>query len=126
MFVDKCSTNDAMIRMLLNNNKIPSNSLILGRSLFHMHCCAHDLNLIVKNMLEVMGDGIEKVKDSVRYWTTTPKRLEKFEETTQQVNVKYTKKLVLDCRTRWNSTYLMLTTALIYKEVFIRLKKCES
>ena len=31
----------------------------------------------------------------------------------------------LDCKTQWNSTYLMLSTAIVYKDVFLRLKHCE-
>jgi hypothetical protein len=36
-----------------------------------------------------------------------------------------TKKLSLDCVTRWNSTYLMIKTALLYKAVFERAKLCD-
>ena len=35
-------------------------------------------------------------------------------------------KLVLDCKTRWNSSYLMLSTAFIYKNVFSHLAKRET
>jgi hypothetical protein len=35
-----------------------------------------------------------------------------------QMNIKYEKKIALDCKTRWNSTFLMLSTALEYKLVF--------
>ena len=48
-----------------------------------MRCCAHILNLIVKDGLEVVKKGVEKIWDSVAYWTKTPKRKEKFEETTK-------------------------------------------
>lgn len=43
----------------------------------------------------------------------------------KQLGIKETKNLVLDCKTRWNSTYLMLSTALLYKDVFDHLKECE-
>ncbi|KAG5533349.1 hypothetical protein RHGRI_027517 [Rhododendron griersonianum] len=88
-----------------------------------MRCCAHILNLIVKDGLDVIKVGIEKIRDSVAYWTASQKREEKFEETVRQLNVTSTKKLGLDCVTRWNSTFLMLQTALLYKDVFIRLSK---
>jgi len=75
-------------------------------------CCAHILNLIVKDRLEIVKDGIEKIRDSVAFWIATPKRKEKFEETTKQLRISCTKSLVLDCLTRWNSTYKMLQIAI--------------
>ena len=33
-----------------------------------MRCCAHILNLIVKDGLGVVNDGVEKIWDSVAYW----------------------------------------------------------
>ena len=40
--VDNCSTNDVMIRLLLN--KLDTNSLMLGDSMLHMRCTVHILN----------------------------------------------------------------------------------
>ncbi|KAG6518922.1 hypothetical protein ZIOFF_022408 [Zingiber officinale] len=54
------------------------------------------------------------------------KRDEKFIETARQLKVPSTKKLELDCKTRWNSTYLMLNTVLEYEAVFARLKQRET
>lgn len=116
--VDNCTTNDAMVGLL--EEKLDCTSLMLGGDLFHMRCCAHILNLIVRDGLDVIKVGIEEIRDSVAYWTTSPKREEKFEETSRQLNVSCTKKLGLDCTTRWNSTFLMLQTALLYKDVFYR------
>ncbi|GFS31712.1 hypothetical protein Acr_00g0018780 [Actinidia rufa] len=59
-----------------------------------------------------MGEGVERIRDSVHFWMTTPSRVEKFEEAARQLRVQSTKKLALDCRTRWNSTYVMLQTAM--------------
>jgi len=39
----------------------------------------------------------------------------------QQQKVELTKKLCLDCKTRWNSTYIMLSIAIPYRKVFERL-----
>ena len=85
-----------------------------------MHCCAHILNLIIKDRLEIIKGAIENFRYSVAYWTTTPKRVEKFEKIAKYVHVSIDKKIALDCKTRWNSTYTMLSTALPYKTVFMR------
>lgn len=108
-----------MIRNLLD--KLPLSSLILGGELFHMRCCAHIVNLIVQDGLFVLGDGITRIRDSVSYWTLTPKRVEKFEEAARHLEIPSSRTLALDCKTRWNSTYLMLEVAIIYKDVFRRL-----
>ena len=70
--VDNCSTNDAMIRLLLN--KLDTSSLMLGGSMLYMRFAAHILNLIVQDGLSFIGDGIEMIRDSMIYWTGSPKR----------------------------------------------------
>ena len=63
--VDNCNTNNAMIRILFN--KFDTGSLML-------RCAAHILNLIVQDGLSLIGDSIERIRDSVIYWTRSPKR----------------------------------------------------
>lgn len=46
---------------------------------FHMCCCAHLLNLTVRDGLFVIQKEVEKIKDSVHYQTTTSARVENFE-----------------------------------------------
>ncbi|WKA03361.1 hypothetical protein VitviT2T_021475 [Vitis vinifera] len=90
-----------------------------------MRCAAHVLNLIVKEGLDVTEVEIEKIRESVAYWSATPSRMEKFEDAARQLRIPCNKKLSLDCKTRWNSTYLMLSIAITYKDVFPRLKQRE-
>ncbi|PON86988.1 Ribonuclease H-like domain containing protein [Trema orientale] len=122
--VNNCATNDAMI--LLLKDKLHSSCFLLDGKLFHMRCCAHILNLIIKDGLSVIGDSVDRIRDSITYWTTLVKRYEKFEETTRMIHVQYIKKLTLNCVTSWNSTYLVLSTALLYKNVFTRCKLRDS
>ena len=122
--VDNCSTNNAMIRILLE--MLSDVSLLLNGDMFHMRCSAHILNLIVRDGLDVISDSVERIRSSVSYWTSSPKREEKFFETVNQLEIESTKKLVLDCKTRWNSTYLMIRSALMYKTVFPHLKHKDS
>ncbi|XP_057745028.1 zinc finger BED domain-containing protein RICESLEEPER 2-like [Arachis stenosperma] len=121
--LDNCSTNDAMIDGLLG--RLDSSFLMLGGKLLHMRCCAHILNLIVKDGLSIVKESIEKIRSSVLYWTATQKRTETFVSWCAKTAISFTRKLVLDCPTRWNSTYLMLETALLYKAVFPRLRQKE-
>ena len=80
--------------------------------MFHVRCVTYILNLIVKDGLELIKVSIEKIRDSVAFWTATPKREEKFEDVVHQLHITHGKKLSLDCATRWNSTFFMLQTAI--------------
>lgn len=86
-----------------------------------MMCCAHILNLIVKDGLDIIGYAIEKVLDVVAFWTNTLTRIVKFEDAYRYYKIGGGKKLELHCKTRWNSTYQM--TAIMYKDLFTRLRK---
>ncbi|XP_062089770.1 zinc finger BED domain-containing protein RICESLEEPER 2-like [Humulus lupulus] len=101
--------------------KLRNASLLMKGELVHMKCSAHILNLIVQQGLGAIQGAIETIRESVVFWTGTPKRVEKFEEAKKGLSCASNKKLVLDCKTRWNSTYLMLTSAIVYKDVFSRL-----
>jgi hypothetical protein len=101
-------------------DKIPLSSLMLNDKLMHMRCVVHIINLIVKDGMSIMESGIQRVRESVGFWSATPKIYERFEKLISQMNIKYEKKIALDCKTRWNFTFLMLSTALEYKLVFYR------
>ena len=122
--LDNCTTNDSMISLV--RQRLLLSNLIKDGALLHMRCSAHILNLIVRDGLDVLKDGIEKIRESVVFWTCTPRRVEYFHETAQQLKLNVSTKLVLDCPTRWNSTYNMLSAAIPYKDVFARLKQRES
>ena len=66
--------------------------------MLHMRCAAHILNLIVQDRLSLIGGDIERIHDSVIYWTGSLKRRQKFEENARQLCVQCTKELVLDCK----------------------------
>lgn len=119
--VDNCSTNDVMMKILVEKFEI--NALMLSGDFLHMRCSAHILNLVVQDGLDVISGGIEKVRECVAFWMSTPKRIEKFEEACRFLNLPSNKRLVLDCKTRWNSTFLMLQNVLPFRDVFTRLKR---
>ncbi|XP_057547312.1 zinc finger BED domain-containing protein RICESLEEPER 3-like [Amaranthus tricolor] len=63
-------------------------------------------------------DGVNRIKESVVFWTGSDKRVQKFEGVANQLASGYKRKLTLDCKIRWNSTYEMLCVAINYEEVF--------
>ncbi|CAN1192979.1 Putative AC9 transposase [Linum perenne] len=111
--LENCTTNDALIEFV--KKKLVLTDLIKDGTLVHMRCSANVLNLIVKDGLDVIKDGIYKIRGSVVYWTCTPRRVEKFHDTAKQLKISIDRKLLLDCPTRWNSTYQMLVDAIPYK-----------
>lgn len=96
--VDNCTTNDSMMDILLGMSE--NNSLILGGKFLHMRCSAHILNLIVKDGLDVIGNGIGRIRDCIAFWVATPKRYEKFKDSASFLKIQSTKKIHLDCKTR--------------------------
>nr|KAJ0211667.1 hypothetical protein LSAT_V11C400211500 [Lactuca sativa] len=94
-----------------------------NKRILHMRCCVHIINLIVKDVFSVIASAIENVRNSVSFWTNSPNRIQDLILFARQVGVNCQKELLLDCKTRWNSIYMMLSVALEYREVFIRLSK---
>lgn len=104
-------------------DKLDASSLLLGGEVLHNCCFGSILNIMAKDVLEVISEVVKNVRDEVVYWTVSAQRMYKFEETCQELCVPYTKKLCLDNGTCWKSTLLMLQTALLYKDVFLYLEQ---
>ena len=85
IIADNCTTNNSMMDILLG--KFENNSLILGGKFLHMRCSAHILNLIVKDGLDVIGNGIKRIHDYTAFWVATPKRYEKFEDSARFLKI---------------------------------------
>ncbi|XP_052193762.1 zinc finger BED domain-containing protein RICESLEEPER 2-like [Diospyros lotus] len=98
--------------------------LVYGGNLFHVRCCAHILNLLVQDGLGRIIGIIENVRESVKFINQSEARLRMFTEIAQNLQLGG-RKLILDCPTRWNSTYEMLSIALQFKEVFPRFQDRE-
>ena len=94
-------------------------TLNLDGKLFHVRCCAHILNLLVQDGLGQLSDVIDIVREGIKYLNNSEARLIEFSKIGKQLQLP-SKKLILDCPTRWNGTYLMLAAALQFKEVFPR------
>ncbi|GMJ12470.1 DAYSLEEPER [Hibiscus trionum] len=70
---------------------------------------------MVQHGLKKVKTIIKNVHDTVDYINGSEYRLKKFAELVGQFNIKH-RMLVLECKTRWNSTYDMLACAIKFKE----------
>ncbi|GKD54849.1 zinc finger BED domain-containing protein RICESLEEPER 2-like protein, partial [Tanacetum coccineum] len=96
--VDNASSNDGAIRKLRTLLKGPN--AILDCKYLHLRCCAHIINLVVRDGLEEQNSSIFKIQRAV-------------------------KNPYLDVDTRWNFTFLMLETVVKFEKVFDRLELTE-
>ncbi|XP_042387768.1 zinc finger BED domain-containing protein RICESLEEPER 2-like [Zingiber officinale] len=119
--VDNASSNDLAIRYMKDTIQ-RSRTLACEGNLFHVRCCAHILNLCVQDGLREIEGIIGNIKESVEYVNRSEARRVQFAECVQQLQLK-DKKLIRDCKTRWNSTFEMLSCALKFKEAFKMFKE---
>ncbi|XP_057775002.1 zinc finger BED domain-containing protein RICESLEEPER 2-like [Salvia miltiorrhiza] len=114
--VDNASNNDVAIR-IAKETFSRSRKLPLEGQLFHVRCTAHILNLVVQDGLLGIKTIIEDVKNSVRFINQSESRLNKFSDVVNHLGI-FVKRLIIDCPTRWNSTYEMLLEAYRVRDAF--------
>nr|GLL25230.1 zinc finger BED domain-containing protein RICESLEEPER 2-like isoform X1 [Ipomoea trifida] len=115
--LDNASANDSM-QNILKGQLCLQNDLLCNGEFFHVRCSAHILNLIVQDGLKVMGDALNKIRDSVKYVKGSEGRMKVFEECVETVGLQFKVGLSTDVPTRWNSTYKMLDSAIKYRRAF--------
>ena len=87
--------------------------------LFHVHCAAHVLNIIVKNYLEVIDGVINDIKESVEYIKDSTSIKEKFEEVIVVMDIDCGSRPTLNVSTHWNTMCDMLESTLHLEKLFI-------
>uniref|UniRef100_A0ACD5TBU1 Uncharacterized protein n=1 Tax=Avena sativa TaxID=4498 RepID=A0ACD5TBU1_AVESA len=120
--LDNASVNGKMMEYL-RENLTKKQMLICEGELFHIRCGAHVLNLIVQDGLFVKKGSVDNIRDGVKYVKSSQTREELFGEIVKQLGIICEKEPSLDVATRWNSTYLMIDSALPYWEAFDELAK---
>ncbi|XP_019151895.1 PREDICTED: zinc finger BED domain-containing protein RICESLEEPER 2-like [Ipomoea nil] len=115
--IDNASSNDTALGFF-KNKLVSSDGSSVRVQYMHMRCIAHVLNLVVQDGLRYAGPSVKKVRDVVRWVRSSPARLKKFGELAVLNGVEAKCALQLDVPTRWNSTYMMLNTALQYQRAF--------
>ncbi|XP_077219734.1 zinc finger BED domain-containing protein RICESLEEPER 2-like [Tasmannia lanceolata] len=123
--LDNASSNNVIVRTL---TPILSRKgmLLQGGRFFHMHCAAHVINLIVQDGLNEIEESVIVIRGSVKYVRGSQARKQQFEECVLQEGISNKKGLCIDVCTRWNSTFLMLESAIQFESAFTRLKARDS
>ncbi|CAG8857663.1 42359_t:CDS:2, partial [Gigaspora margarita] len=74
-------------------------------------CFNYILNLAVQAVLDHIKENIRELNSAIY---SSPQRMELFENTCNTCHIKFIKPM-LDCPTRWNSTYNMVKNGLFLK-----------
>ncbi|XP_059441969.1 zinc finger BED domain-containing protein RICESLEEPER 1-like [Corylus avellana] len=122
--VDNATNNDAMLKFMIKRLKNKHYS-ILGCKFLHVQCAAHILNLVVTEGLKGLGACVSTIRNVVKFVRSSPARMAKFKSCIELEKITCTKMVCLDVQTRWNSTYLMLSSVEKYEKVFALLEEDE-
>ncbi|CAN6924388.1 unnamed protein product [Brassica oleracea] len=123
--LDNARSNDKAITVLKNRLSNRNNdSLLMNGEFMHIRCCAHILNLIANEGLDDISKSIISVRNAVKYVRSSNTRLESFKRWVEAEKITRGS-VVLDCVTRWNSTYLMLKSALEYQLAFDKMAEMD-
>ncbi|KAK4404032.1 putative AC transposase [Sesamum angolense] len=118
--VDNASSNDLAIDYLKRNTKWKRS--ILDNRFLHVRCCAHIVNLIVKDGLNEQSKCIVRIRNAIKY-VRSSSRFRIFKKCVDMEKIESKHLVSLDIDTRWNSTYLMLEHAEKFEWAFKRLER---
>lgn len=96
---------------------LSQNGLVLNGEYLHTRCCAHVLNLIVKDGMSLINVYILRIRGAVKYVRRSSSRFHRFKKCID-LELNYKDYAGLDSKTRWNSTYTMLNVALKHEKTF--------
>ena len=114
MTLDDCFTFDdiaSRTKEWLSQNR----HLLKNGDFFDMRCASHLVKSFLQDSMESLKVVTEKIRESIRHAKSSLATLGKLDEFAQKVGINTEKRLFLDNPSRWNSTYLMLESALPVK-----------
>ncbi|KAM5570626.1 zinc finger BED domain-containing protein RICESLEEPER 2-like [Rosa sericea] len=123
--VDNAAANGVAIEYVRKKMLTWDRKPICGGKFMHVRCLAHIVNLIVRSGLHIMERSVASIRNAIRYVRSSQARTDAFKVCMEQTKVECKKICILDVPTRWNSTYLMLDTALELRKAFDRMAEDE-
>ncbi|XP_060675800.1 zinc finger BED domain-containing protein RICESLEEPER 2-like [Ziziphus jujuba] len=120
--LDNTSANNNVIAYL-KRKMVHWKNCILDANFLHVRCSAHIVNLIMCEGLNELDEATASIRNAVRYVRSSPSRLQKFKDCISQEKIDSKALVCLDVPTRWNSTYLMLESALKFQKAFERMEE---
>ena len=90
-----------------------------------MRCITHIINLVVTEGLKEVNISVDRNKATIKFVRHSLPRLKRFKEYLQREKIESKKLLCLNVSTRWNSTYLMLDSAIKFERAFERFDDCD-
>ncbi|XP_059641535.1 zinc finger BED domain-containing protein DAYSLEEPER-like [Cornus florida] len=115
--LDQSFANEA-VRENLRGLLTIKNPLTLNGQLLIGNCYARVLSRLAEDAFGSIRETIRKVREIVKYVKTSEAQEENFVDMKQQLQVPSSKSLVIDNKTKWDTTYHMLVAASELKEVF--------
>jgi len=115
--LDNAANNKTACDLLQESGK---QDMLFGGEHLLVRCCAHILNILVQDGMNVASAVIELIRDLIRNINSSPARIQNFNEIAQREGLDAKAGLVLDVPNRWNSTYAMIMEAAKYKTVLKR------
>lgn len=122
MTFDDCSAYEIMV-FRITDRLSQNRPLLKSGELFDVRCITHLLKSIVQEVMESCRDVIHKIRESIRHVKSSQALLGKFNEVSQQLGINSDRRLILDCPMQWNSTYLMIESAIGYRGAFCLLQE---
>ena len=116
--LDNAKNNDTCIvdlKRILNKR----NMMLFGGEFCHMRCFAHVINLVVRDGIAEVKSSIKRLRRSVKYVRSSPSCMQLFKKCALEESIFIKKVVCLDVKTRWNSTYLMIDSAIDFAKAFV-------
>ncbi|KAK4285003.1 hypothetical protein QN277_001756 [Acacia crassicarpa] len=98
-------------------------ALVCDGDYLQVKCYAHVLNLLISEGLKVLKNSFDAIRNAIRFVHSSSTRFQKFKHYVELERLDTNNLVCLDVETKWNSTYLMLESALKFEKVFERVEE---